>query len=127
MAVVDLNEQVKPITMGDVAETLPHALFCMLGMEDPNFCIQNDEQVTMRKDAKYHFIQAYASGYHGFVNIEAIHKVLDYAEQIYPTRDFVIPMWCPIHLIENRYMFLDDENWTLYVKDCGNEKGRLLI
>lgn len=127
MAVVDLSEQAKPITMGDVAETLPHALFCMLGMEDPNFCIQNDEQVTMRKDAKYHFIQAYASGYHGFVNIEATHKVLDYAEQIYPTRDFVIPMWCPIHLIENRYMFLDDENWTLYVKDCGNEKGRLLI
>ena len=95
------------ITMDDFADVLPSSLRETLGLNCPNFCLQNDEQITLTALPDYVFLQAYALGYHGTA---ATLQALAYCDQFMPAHD-LITGWVP-NMSHLRYY--DDEMQTLF-------------
>lgn len=101
--------ELQALTTDELRTIMSEAIIENLNLHCPNYCLENDEQVTLRTNPKYCFVLKYICGL-GQDNVMAA----AYARSIFSDRTLHYPAWVPNHLLIEPRLLLDDENDTLY-------------
>lgn len=104
--------EVKSVSPPLPEEGVMGAIVMTLRLTCPNYCPENDEQVTLMMVDGYNVLLRYvfydkSGGRDGFDLIKLM-------SDMFPMRAYHYPIWIPVFLLNNPNLINDDENHTIY-------------